>query len=200
MGMEMNGLTHPLIWWLANDIVLAQGQQGVISDLGYFKIGDGNNPFSALPVQGVAPVSVWFSEFGILNNTSNTLDTIYDEWLIGGSMVQQGNWIDFCFDVVSAANSNTKNVFVKFSNQLLLNYSVPTGAQTLKLVGKIKVLDYTLKKAFYSVTCGSSIVSGQLTGINWNVNNSLLLQFQGTANNDLIANGGEGKINIIPRF
>lgn len=204
------GLTHPLSYWEANDIVLAYGQRGVISDLGYWKVGDGNNPFSGLPLKGLGAVNAWFSEWGQKFNDAGLLCTIYHQWLIGGSLVQQGNWADFEFNIDVANNANSKTIYVKFANQVLatINPSASTG-QSVLIRGKIKCQDYNNKEAYfcisytqisYGVVSGNSIFSGVLSGINWNANNALIVQFQGVATNDLIGNGGDGRVCLIPRY
>lgn len=200
----MSGLTHPLAWWLANDIVLTFGQQGIVSDIGWYKTGDGNNKFSALKLQGLNDVNSWFSFYGKTINKGSELTTAYHATLIGGTLVQEGGWTEFEFDINVASNGNPKNIFLKFSNQELINYA--PGSGDIKIKGKIKIIDYTAQKAYYSieVVVASSfsiyLVSGELSGLNFAENNVLILQLQGAANGDITANGGDGKICIIARF
>lgn len=200
------GLSHPLSYWLANDLVLENGQKGLIEDLGWHKIGDGINAFSGLPVRGLNDINVWFSNWGPEQNKGDALCSIYHNTLIGGTLVQQGGWIEFNFELQVLNNTNSKNVLIKFSNQTLANIAIPiTGAYKIPISGKIKLIDYTGQKAFYQVVMGNPdatyrIFSGTLLNINFAANNTLILQTQGAQSGDIIANGGDGKICVIARF
>lgn len=199
-------LEHPLAWWLANDIVLDFGQRGIINDLGWYKVGDGNNPFSGLQLLGLNSINVWFSFWGPQKNKGNALTTLFHSTLIGGSLVQEGGWAEFEYTVMPTLNVNAKNIYIKLSNQTIFNLPLLVNSSAPVIIcGSIQVTDYTNGKAIAKIWSirNSAIAFLQiieLSGINWNANNILIIQAQGVDNNDITCNGGTGKICIVSRF
>lgn len=201
----MNGYSHPLSWWLANDIVLALGQRGEIVDLGWYKLGDGNNAFSGLTLLGLDNTNVWFSYWGPQKNKAALLTTLYHSTLIGGTLIQEGGFVEFEYIIIPANNSNVKNVYLKFATETLITVSVPINSSVPIIIsGTIKLTDYAGLKGYFKLKAVSNgtmqVSAGELTGINWNANNLLIIQGQGVANNDIVSQGGEGKICIVSRF
>lgn len=198
-------LEHPLAWWLANDIVLDFGQRGIINDLGWYKVGDGNNPFSGLDLLGIDGINVWFSYCTPSINKGAALTTLFHATLIGGTLVEQNGWVEFNFTVKQSSNLNPKKAIVKFANQIIISVDLPAASVVPTIIsGKIKVSDYSGEKAIYSaLSCSSFYVTatdGELDSINWAQNNVLLFQVQGVDNGDICSSGGDGKICIVSRF
>lgn len=198
----MAGTSHTLAWWLANDIILAAGQMGMVTDNGYYKVGDGVNKFSFLPFNTPDKITPWFSNFFPIQSKGSSLCSLYNITLIGGSLGQEGCYFDFDFLVNTAANGNTKDIYLKFANQPLFHKSAALNNVNIQLKGKIKIIDYTNKKALFKVnylddTGAVSLVTGNLTGIDFTQNNKLLLQGQGVADYDVVALEGEGNYQSL---
>lgn len=197
-------LSHTLTWWLANDPVLSSGQIGLVTDNGYTKIGDGVNKFSFLPFNTPDKYTPWFSNFFPIQSKGNLLSSLYDITLIGGSLGQEGCYFDFDFLIKTAANSNAKQFWVKFANQVLLvsNPASVLNNSHIRVSGKVKIIDYTNKISIFKInwiddSSSAFLTTGQLTGIDFRQNNKLLLQGQGVADGDVIAMDGEGNYQSL---
>lgn len=191
------GLSHPLNWWITNNPILLAGQEGYITDLGLFKIGDGVNTYSLLSFQGQPLVVNWFAQFKPISNVGSSLSTAYNNCFYGGSFVQQGNWLNFKYIVQTASNGNSKSVFLKFANQTIFSKTWTGNNVIVQLEGEIVCIDYTNKTVSYKITYldNSNNISysyGTLTGIDFTQNHDLLLQLTGIASNDLTALEGKG--------
>jgi hypothetical protein len=193
-------LQHPLAWWLANNPILTVGQQGIVTDLSQYKIGDGVNNFSLLPFNNLGEVNSWFSFSGPTGNTGSILSTLWQTELFGGTFGQQGAWAEFSFDLTPASNINAKTAYLKLSNQHLINVIIPISSSApVTISGKIKCYDYTGKKVYFKCKSESNgtainVSEGILTGIDFTQNNKIICQVSGVSNNDVISQGGDGKI------
>lgn len=200
------GYSHPLSWWLANDIVLSQGQQGLVIDQGYYKVGDGVNKFSGLPYQGLWSLNRWFSTFYPIQNEAALESTLYSPQLVGGSFIMEADWASFKFMVTPANNSNSKTIKVLFNNSPLLTITVPiNSAIPIFISGQLTCIEYKYGTIGYDIkyeSTGNSpvIVSGTLTGLTFSQTYKLLLQGQGVSNGDLTANRGSGIISTITKM
>lgn len=196
----MSGLSHPQAYWEANDIIPALGQMCIVTDLSQFKVGDGLNYFSLLPFQNLGEVNRWFSFWGPTRNNTNVLTTLWQTFLLAGTFGQQGAWAEFSFDLTPANNTNTKTAYIKFCNQHIIDVVIPiNSAAPVTISGKIKCYDYAGQKVYYKAKSESNGVSinvseGILSGIAFNANNKLICQVLCVANNDIISQGGEGKL------
>lgn len=197
----MSGLTHPLAWWLANPVIPSKGQQCLIVDLGLYKVGDGLNYFSALPIANLPPVSIWYSTYQNIVNNGTTVQNFEIITLLGGTFVQEGGKATFEAVIKAANNSNSKTVNIYFAGNLLFTYTVPLGGNQFKITGFIKVTDYIGQKAFFSININNGApTTGNLTGINWAADNILQLTGKGVSTGDLTYTGGDGMLLPIQRF
>jgi len=191
---------HPFAWWQSNNPILLKGQMGYITDMATHKIGDGCTTFALLPFGGIPLIGNWIAQFKPIQNSGNLLSTLYNNALIGGSLVALGNWADFEYIFTIANNSNAKTIWIKFANQIIYTLTGgigPLSNLTLRLKGKVTSIDYINKKISYWVekldnNGAVTLIYGVLSGIDLSQNNHLLLQGQGIADNDIIAEQGMG--------
>lgn len=198
----MGGLSHPLAWWLANTITPSLGQQCLVIDLGWQKVGDGVNTFNNLPFINLPPVNVWFSTWSNIPTKGTTVQDFEIKTLLGGTFVQEGGKCTFEFTATPASSANIKTIKIYFNTSLLITITIPTGTDaSWNVKGFIKVIDLIGGKGFYSISVnGAAPTTGTLTGINWAANIIYQVTGSGTADADLTYNGGDGMILIMPRF
>ena len=155
--------------------------------------------------------TVWYSEYQKRYSAAFTsgyqLTSLYQETLIGDTIYTDGSWLGFSYHLQTGANENFKEIFVKFANQTLVSFIPSAGLRDIYINGVIKALNIHTKTAYFELTLKEYIsnssdtdlfYSGNLTGVNFNSNNKLILQGQGIVFGDVTAINGQGTINILP--
>ena len=200
------GITHPLAYWQTDSYIPLKNQICRVTDFPAYKIGDGVNTFNNLTFIFTWPSYVWFSSYETEISDTNKLTTFYAPQLLGGSFVQEGGWCDFSLVIIPANNANVKNAYVKFFNNTLLTISIPINNNTpIKITGSIKCIAFKAENCFYELKAeqGNSILTtsyGILSGVDWAINNKLIIQGEGVADGDIVSRSGNGILNIIPRY
>jgi len=148
----------------------------------------------------------WYAETQTRGTYINQLCTLYTDPLPANIFPSDGSWATFSYVLNIAFNSNTKTVYVKFANQVILTISVSTSfSGYIYIEGKLKALQlakntWSYTVSWYSTGVAPTLAYGTLTGISQSVVNNLLLQGQGVANNDIEAIEGDGVINKVVSY
>ena len=145
----------------------------------------------------------WFSEYQQrYSATGNVLTTLYQEQLPAFTFYVIGSFFKFSYLINIVNYENTNDIYVMFSNQDIL--SIASAQHGLYwITGTVKMLNLRGLKASYKIqyTYNNTITSpnyGILSNINFDLNQKLILQGQGTAFGDVTGYEGEGVTYSIP--
>lgn len=148
---------------------------------------------------------LWFSEYQERYSVNNTLTSLYQETLLANTFSGDGGSLKFKYIVDVTNNANAKTVYLKFDNQSMLSYSLAVSdASPFQVEGVIKITSLKAKIARYYITVlykgTTSVYSGTLNGVDFSVNQKLILQGQGVTTADITAVNGEGEIHAVSSF